>query len=185
MKRRHVVVGALLVSAALTGPAGAGVMAAEREQPSAASGSARSEGRGVLATLSPTGNVVAGQTVKGKITVINDTEDLTPGSVSVLFDNPTKRPSWFTSYTCPAGWVDLGNGKANNPKAGCYWADSKDDLEGKDWPPGSRAVIPVTLKVPAKAAPGPVEVFAGGVSFFDPQSLAMSVYVDNGQYTVV
>ncbi|MFJ2741203.1 hypothetical protein ACIO3O_16225 [Streptomyces sp. NPDC087440] len=186
MMRRRVVAVALLLGS-LIGPAGTGWAAARAERPPKGPEAVRMDGRGVLATLSPSGQqVMPGQRVDGVITVTNDTTNVTPESVRILLYNDSSYPSWYTSYTCPAGWVDLDGGDPKNPQAGCKWAVDADDLDGKEWPPGSRAEIRVTYEVPADAEPGAVRIFSGTTSFYDPRSASsITNYTDIDDFTVV
>ncbi|GGZ94885.1 hypothetical protein GCM10010329_15540 [Streptomyces spiroverticillatus] len=186
--RRPVVAAVLL--GALLGPAGAGV-AAERGQPPAEPNAVRA-GRGVLATLSPSGQRVApGQSVNGVLTVTNDS-DTAMETVKILLNGPkatSSYPSWYTTYTCPAGWLDLDGGDASNPEAGCYYADDPDDRDGKPWNPGDRAVIQIQYKVPQDAQTGEADIFTGETNFWDPRNNGggggQVAYVDKASFTVV
>ncbi|MCX5201438.1 hypothetical protein OG897_08225 [Streptomyces sp. NBC_00237] len=185
MMRRRVAAVALLLST-LVGPVGTGIAAAEPERPPAGPQGARMDGRGASVSLSPSGQqVMPGQRVDGVLTVINDTTDVTPETLTVYLYNDSSFPSWYTSYTCPAGWIDLDSGDPKNPKAACKFADEAVG-DGKPWPPGSRAEIKVTYEVPADAQPGAVRIFSSGVDFWDPRTNAMSTkYIDIDDFTVV
>jgi hypothetical protein len=155
---------------------------------------AAAAGRGVQMSLSPSGQQVArGQTVDAKLTITNDS-DTAMETVKILLNGPkstNKWPSWYTTYTCPAGWVDLDGGDASNPEAGCYYADTLDDRDGKLWNPGDRAEIKIQYRVPADAQLGATEVFIGESNFWDPRSGpdggegAPVAYVDKTDFIVV